>query len=203
MKIWCETTKVFAFLFLFFANFSLVSAQDSIYRLEPGTKIRVSMDSEINSEVSSVDDTFTTTLDEPFKVRETIVLPVGTVIEGRVIKVQPASFSGKGGRLTVRFETIRFANGEKRELEGVLANELKADSQQNANLLTVIGGTALGALIGGASKSGTGAMIGAGLGAGLGLGAVALRKGKEMRIRRDEKFEVELTSRLNLPVQDY
>ena len=197
------TTKIFAVFFLFLASFLTVKTQDSIYRLEPGTKILVSMDNEINSEVSGVNDTFTTTITEPLKVRETIVLPVGTVIEGRITDVERASTGGKSGSLSVKFELIRFENGEKREIEGILVNKLKARSSQKMSLLTIIGGTALGALIGAVSGTNNGALIGAGIGAGAGTGVAVLRKGKNVRIKRDEKFEIELTKQVTLPVLDY
>ena len=198
-----QTTKVFAFLFLFFASFLAARSQDSIYRLEAGTKIRVSMDNEINSEVAGVNDTFTTKIAEPVRVRETIVLPVGTVIEGRVTKVERAASGGKGGILSVRFETLRFENGEKREIEGVLVNELKAASSQKTSILAVIGGTAIGALLGAVSKAENGALIGAGIGAGAGTGVALVRKGKNVRIKTNEKFEIELKKQVTLPVQDY
>jgi hypothetical protein len=198
-----RTTKVFAFLFLFFASCLGARSQDSIYRLEAGTKIRVSMDSEINSDVAGVNDTFITKIAEPVRVRETIVLPVGTVIEGRVTKVERAAGGGKGGILSVRFETLRFENGEKREIEGVLVNELKAASAQKTSILAVIGGTAIGALLGAVSKAENGAIIGAGIGAGAGTGVALLTKAKHVRIRTNEKFEIELTKQVTLPVQDY
>jgi hypothetical protein len=198
-----RSTKIFAFLFLLFASFLHLNAQDSIYQLEAGTKIRVSMDNEISSEVASVNDTFTTVVAEPVKVRETIVLPVGTVIEGRVTKVERASSGGKGGKLSVRFETIRFENGEKREIEGILTNELKAASSQKTSILAVIGGTAIGALLGTVSKAENGALIGAGIGAGAGTGVALARKGKNVRIKTDEKFEIQLTKQVILPVLDY
>jgi len=200
---WRETTKIFALIFLLFANFSSFQAQSSIYRLEPGTRIRVQMDNEINSEVSDVNDTFTVTLAEPFKVRESIVIPAGTVIEGRVTKVEAASLGGKDGEMTVKFETIRFSNGEKREIEAVLANQLKTSRSSKAAILTVIGGTALGALIGAVSKSSNGALIGAGIGAGAGTAVAFARKGKDVRIKADEKFEIELAREVTLPVLDY
>ena len=203
MNIRRKTTNIFAFLFLLFANFSVLNAQDSIYKLEAGTKIRIQMDTEINSEISGANDTFTTKLSEPLKVRETIVLPIGTVIEGRIIKAERAASGGKGGSLSLKFETIRFENGEKRTIEGVLVNELKAASSQKANVLTVIGGTALGALLGAVSGTSSGALIGAGIGAGTGTGVAFIRKGKNVRIKTNEKFEIELTKAVTLPVLDY
>lgn len=198
-----QTTKIFAFLFLFFASFSTVNSQGSIYQLEPGTRIRVQMDNGISSDVSSVNDTFTTTIVEPVKVRETIVLPVGTVIEGRVTEVKPASGGGESGKLSVKFEKILFENGEKREIEGVLTNELKAESSHKTNILAIIGGAGIGALLGAVSKAENGALIGAGIGAGAGTGVALARKGKNVRIKTDEKFEIRLTKQVTLPVLDY
>jgi hypothetical protein len=203
MKSSRQTTKIFAFLFLFFGSFLILNAQNSIYQLGAGTRIRVRMDNEISSDVSSVNDTFTTVIAEPVRVQETVVLPVGTVIEGRVIEVEPAALGGKSGTLQVRFETIRFESGERRAIEGVLVNELKALRSPKTSVLAVIGGTAIGALIGAATKSGSGALIGAGIGAGAGTGVALARKGRDVRIKSDEKFEIELKKEVTLPVRDY
>ena len=88
-----------------------VNAQNN-YELPSGTKFRVRMDNEINSKVSSKDDTFTATVFEPVRISETVVLPVGTVIEGRITKVRRASAGNKNGEMEVRFETMRFTEGE-------------------------------------------------------------------------------------------
>ncbi len=204
MNFWRMATKIFAFFSLIFLSFISVNAQtDSIYQLQAGTKIRVRMDNEINSKASSVNDTFTATLTEPVKMREAVVLPIGTVVEGRILKVKRAAAGGQNGDLSVSFETMRFANGGKREIEGVLVNDLKTESSQTTNLLTIIGGTALGGIFGAVSKADNGALIGAGIGAGAGTGIAFLRKGQEVRIKADEKFEIELKKDVTLPILDY
>ncbi len=204
MNFYARVAKVFAVSFLLFVNFITVSGQeDSIYRLPAGTKIRLSMDSEISSKVSSVNDTFTTTVSKPLSVSNTVVLSAGTVIEGRIIKVSGAGVGGKNGRMQVRFETIRFANNIKRQIDGLLVNELKAASSRTADLFTVFGGTALGAIFGAVTKVENGALIGAGIGAGAGTGVAMLRKGKDVYIRTDEEFEIELKSEVVLPASDY
>jgi hypothetical protein len=217
-----DLTKVFAFLSALFVI--SVSAQnpdannrsssssggngDSIYTLRAGTTIRARMDNEINSAVSSVDDTFTVTVSKPVAVRETEVLPVGTVLEGRVTEVKPAFLAGGDGSFTVRFETLRLKNGAKRSIEATLTNfEIPKSSGGGGgatrNILTVLGGTAVGALIGAVSKKENGVLIGAGLGAGAGAGAVLLRKGREARIRADEDIEIRLNKDVTLPVEDF
>ena len=87
MNIWRKATKVFALSFLFFVNFISINAQ-TIYELPAGTKIRVRMDNEVNSKVSSVNDTFTTVISEPVKVRDAVVVPIGAIISGRIVKVR-------------------------------------------------------------------------------------------------------------------
>jgi len=205
MNFWRMATKIFAFFSLLFASFISANAQpeSSIYELQAGTKMIVQMDNEINSKVSSVNDTFTTKVVAPVIVRETVVLPIGAVIEGRIIKVQPASASRKGGSLTVSFEMLRLINGEKREIEGILVKQLKAESSQSANILAIISGTALGGIFGAVSKAENGALIGAGIGAGVGTGVALSRKGKNVSIKADEKFEIELTKKVTLPVPDF
>jgi len=202
MNFWRKSTKIFALFFLFFVSSIFIKAQ-SIYELPSGTKIRVQMDNGINSKVSNAGDTFTTTISEPVKVRETVVLPIGTIIEGRVTEAKRASVGSKNGSLVVSFETLRFATGEKREIKGVMVNPLAAESSQTVNILTVAGSAALGAIFGSASKGGNGALIGTAIGTGAGAGVVFLRKGKNVGIKNDEEFEIELTKSVILPVQDY
>lgn len=208
MKVRQMPTKIFAFFYLFFASFIFANAQttndnSSIYDLPVGTKIIVKMDNEINSKVSSVDDTFTTVISEPVVVRETVVVPIGTIVEGRILKVSPATTGGKHGKLEIQFEKMTFAAGENRDIEAVLVNELTVESSNTARILTVLGGTALGGILGAVSNSDNGALIGAGIGAGAGTGIALLRKGKEVSIKSDEKFEIELTKRVTVPVRDY
>jgi len=205
MNFWRIATKVFAFIFLLFVNYVSANAQidSSIYQLQADTLIRVSMDNEINSKAASVNDTFTATLAAPVIVRETVVLPIGTIVEGRVTKVRRASFGGKSGSLEVSFQTLQLINGVKREIEGVLVKDLKIESSPTTNVLTVLGGTALGGIIGAISKVENGALVGAGVGAGAGTSVAFLRKGKDVRIKADEEFEIRLTKNVTLPVQDF
>lgn len=203
MNFWLKKTKIFALLTLLFAGFISIKAQDTSFKLQPGTKIRLKMETEINSKVSSVNDTFLTKVAEPVVVRETVVLPAGTVIEGRVVKVAKAAAGGQAGKMEVVFETMRLPGGDKRKIEGVLVNALKAESSQGFNILSVVGGTALGALVGAVSKAENGALIGAGIGAGAGTGVAFARKGKNVRIKTDEEFEIELKKEVVLPVIDY
>lgn len=202
MDFWRKATKIFALFFQFFVISISINAQ-TIYELPAGTRIRVQMDNEINSKVSSVNDTFTSVVSEPVKVREAVVLPIGAIIDGRITAVKRAGTGKINGSLTLVFEMLRFENGERREINGILVNQLTVKSSPAKDILTILGSAGIGAIIGGVSKSSTGAGIGATAGTGIGLGAVFLRKGKDVRIKAREEFEIELTKTVTLPVRDY
>lgn len=204
MNFFANATKLALPVLLLFANSSFISGQtDSIYRLPAGTRIKLRMDVEINSKVSSVNDTFTAVVEKPLMVRDTIVLPAGTTFEGRVVSVSRASPGGQNGNLGIVIDKLRIGTDIRRSLDAVIVTKFKVDSTPTLDALSVIGSTAVGALIGYAAKAGTGAFIGAGIGAGVGTGTLLIRKGKELRIREDQIFEIELKSDVVMPVLDY
>lgn len=205
MNPYLKMAKVFAFLTLLFSVFtqSAIAQDDSIYHLPAGTKIMLRMDDGISSDISSKDDTFTTTIAKAVVVRNTVVLPAGTVIEGRIVKASAAASGGQSGKLEIRLETLRLTAGVRRGIDGVPVNELKAASTQTGSILSVVGGTALGALFGAVTKTSNGALIGAGIGAGAGTGVALLKKGKNIGIKRGQEFEIELKKDVNLPIEDY
>lgn len=204
MNVFAAVRKTASLLLLIFANFVIVSAQvDSIYRLPAGTRITVRLETELSSKVASKNDTFKAFVAKDVKNRETVVLPAGTEIEGRVTGVSRAKSGGKNGKLDIVFEWLRLSKDAKREIDGILITKFRTESSSTLNALSLIGGTATGALIGAAAMSGKGALIGAGIGAGMGTGIMLFKKGKELRIAKDEEFEIELKKEVVLPVLDY
>ena len=196
--------KFAAFTILIFANPSLMSAQGpSIYTLPAGTRIRLKMDVELSSHVASANDTFTATVAKPVRINDQVLLPAGAVVEGRVTGVERAGAAHKGGRLEVVFETLKVAqNAPPRRIEGGLVNKFGNSSSQLGSILSIFGGAAAGALIG-SLGGGSGALLGAGAGAGAGTGIALLKKGKDVRIKKDQEFEIELKKDVVLPVMDY
>ncbi|MGD9562446.1 MAG: hypothetical protein AB7F88_09540 [Pyrinomonadaceae bacterium] len=196
--------KVFALSILIFAISVTAAAQrSSIYTLPAGTKIRLKMDAGISSKISSVNDTFTTTVTEPISADGVVILPFGTPIEGRVVKVSHADHGGRDGTMQLRFETIRFSDRVKRSIDGVLVDELKPGSTKTASLVSIVGGAIGGALIGAIAGSGKGVLAGAGIGAAAGTAVAFAQKGKDVSIRTDEQFEIELKREVTLPTNAY
>lgn len=195
--------RILVLSLVIFVSYVAARAQvDSIYRLPVGTHITLKLDAEISSKFSGLNDTFLASVSQPLMIRNTVVLAVGTVIEGRVTGVKPAAAPGKSGKLDLAFETLRISSEESRTIDGVLVNELRP-KRDFIGILAVVGGTAGGAIFGGLARSGNGALIGAGIGAAVGTGIALNRKGKEAYIDRDSEFEILLRKEVVLPVVDY
>ena len=188
---------------LIFANSTILFGQpDSIYRLPAGTHIRLKLDAEINSKSASVDDTFLAIVSKPISVRDTIVLPAGVVVEGRVSSVVQAAAGGQNGDLVLVFERLNTSN-DKRLIDGVMIAPIFAKASRTFSILSILGGLGGGAAVGGVAGSSRGTLIGAGVGAGIGTGLALLRKGKDARLRKGAEVEIELKKGVLLPVLDY
>jgi hypothetical protein len=204
MNMHSAVTRSLATALLIFGSFVFTAAQpESIYRLPAGTRIKLKLDAEINSKVSTVNDTFIASISQPVLVRDAIVLPVGTVIEGRVTGARAASPGGKGGRLDLAFVTLELSNDQRRSIDGILVGRPDSGSISTMKVLTILGGTAIGAVFGGLARTGNGALLGAGIGAGVGTAIALSQKGKDVSIGKNVEFEIELRKEVVLPVLDY
>ena len=201
------TANVFATLILFFAICDHTAAQTSddgigsIYSLPAGTRVRLRMEGTIGSAFSSVNDTFLARVALPVVIREVTLLPVGTLVEGRVTGVSPAAIGNRPGHIDVHIETLRLSGGIARAIDAVPIAPLGA--KQPNSFWPIFGGSVIGAAIGLAAASGRGALIGAGLGGAAGAGASYSRKGRDVRLKEDDVFEIELKKEVVLPVLDY
>ena len=205
MKPFIFMTKVFAVTttLIFLNNLSVTAQPKPVNVLPEGTRIRVRMDTEVNSKVASAGDTFLVRTVEAVRNRGVMVLPKGAVIEARITAARRAAIGGTDGAMEIRFERLRITREDTVPLQARLAEPLKKDSRTMFNVLAIVGMTAAGALVGTATSHTKGAAIGALVGAGAGTGTVLIRRGEDVRIRTDEEFEIELTKELVLPTSDY
>jgi hypothetical protein len=205
------TAKVFALLILFFvinyplraqAPAELKTRTDSIYRIPVGTRIRLRMEGAISSKFSTANDTFLARVAVPVVIRDVTVLPVGTLVEGRITEASPAGLGSRNGQMDFRMETLKFSDEVNRSIDGVPVQALKA-KRHSGGWLPVIGGSILGAAVGFAVGTAPGAVIGAGIGFGIGAGARYSKKGGNVGLKDDDIFEIELKKEVVLPVLDY
>ncbi len=200
MSFMNHLARAIALTFLIFANSLFLNAQTEV---PAGTRILIRMDNGIDSGSAGVNDTFTAVTVKPLVIGELAVLPSDSTITGHVTDVVAAGHGGRSGILKLEFDAIRFPGGTERPLSAVLVNEFPVKKAGTFNALAILGGTAIGGLIGLVTKSNSGAAIGAGAGAGAGTGIALARKGKNVGIKSNEEFEIELTKAVMLPADGY
>lgn len=161
----------------------------NVITIPEGTEFKLQLHSSINSKTSKVGDRVMTTLIEPVRVEDLTVLPKGVRIDGHISEVKSAGRHGKGGYLSVLFDTITMPNGEKVAMLGSLTEvfssvdnmseyigpegDLKGGGASHKKQLAIFAApTAAAALAGG---------IGPGVAVGVasGLAALLIPKGKQ------------------------
>ncbi len=188
------------------------SSAAQTYRVERGTSFRARMNGTISSRSARVGDRFTATITEPvYAGNGAIVIPVGSIVNGRVDTVTTAKKGGDPGQIGVSFVSVRLPNGTTRNINGSLTdlntksaksdNESAAtgDDRKNDKLIFIGGGAGGGAILGGLIGGGKGAAIGAILGGLGGLAGERLTKGEDAEVKSGTEFGVYLNQAVSLP----
>ncbi len=135
----------------------------------------------VDSSKQQVGYRFTANLETNLQVGDVVVAPRGSTVYGRLANAKSAGNMSGGAELTLELTDI-VINGTAYPL---LTSTYQVASQgQGSNTAKkVVGGTGLGALIGGIAGGGKGAAIGAGAGAAVGLRHPQLAKASRYRCR--------------------
>lgn len=205
MRFFIFSTKVFAVSTLIFLNFSSLAAQPerSIYELPTGTRIKVRMDTEINSKVNRVNDTFIVRVVEPVLNRGVEMIPKGAIIDGRILKGSQAAYLGYDGVLEIDFVRLRLNRNDAIVIDAAPAKRIEPNSRTLFKVATIGGLTAVGALVGSALNSRSGTVLGAAIGGGSGSLIAFGRKGSDVKIKTNQEFEVILKKEAVLPVKEF
>lgn len=186
--------------------------------IEPETKARIVLQSQLNSKLNEVGDTVTAVLYEPIYVNTMLVLPRGTEFLGRVTEVKPAGKPLKNGRLAIIFERVAMPWGEEPVSVVVTAlddwdqdKKLKADDEgkvsgdrdgkKTAENVALGGGIGTSAGISTVLLGGSGAAGGGVIAGGL-LAGLLLTKGGDVRVAPGAIFRIKFVKPLTLPVSE-
>ncbi len=163
------------------------SGQDEL-TIPEGTEFKLQLHTTVNSKTSKSGDRVITTLIDPVAVEDQDVLPKGVRVDGHIGEVKGARRRGKGGYLTIVFDTVEMPNGQKVAILGSLTEIFSSEGGGDPNV--GVEGELKGhgasrkeqaAIIIGATAAGAAGGIGPGLAAASGgiLAAVLLPKGKQ------------------------
>lgn len=169
--------------------------------IRAGTTFRVKLETEINSRINTVNDTFIARLEEPLMSGQDLILAAGTKIEGRILNVRRAGLFARDGRLEFTFERIFPSAGSASVISArpiVFKHGNRNSAFANA---AVIGLPAAGAAMGGIAGGTRGAVIGGGLASVASF--VLFFRGREAKVTNRDVLLVVLEGDLVLPVEDF
>ncbi len=190
-------------------------AQTASETLLAGTRMRVKLETPVDSKTSRVGDGVEARLIQPVQLRDWVVVPVGTRIAGRVADVRAADKKQKmPARLRLAFDRITLPDGRVMHCAASLQSldtlyDVDAEGVATRHGVSKGGavgdvavGAAAGAGIGGIAGGGKGAEAGAGIGAAVGaLDAwaeassrwwnIELGKGKKIWLRLDQDLTLD------------
>jgi hypothetical protein len=99
-----------------------------------GTEFKLQLHTSINSKTSKSGDRVLTTLLDPVSVEDEDVLPKGVRIDGHLGEVKAAQRRGRGGELTIVFDTVEMPNGDKLAIQGSLTEVFSATGHGSDNV---------------------------------------------------------------------
>ena len=99
-----------------------------------GTEFKLQLHTTINSSTSKAGDRIMCTLIDPVAVEDRDVLSKGVRIDGHVGESRSAARKGKGGLLTIVFDTVELPNGQKVAIVGSLTEVFSSESGSDPNV---------------------------------------------------------------------
>jgi hypothetical protein len=99
-----------------------------------GTEFKLQLHSSVSSKTSHPGDRILTTLLDPVAVEDQDVLSKGTRIDGHIAEVKAAGRRGKGGDLSLVFDTVELPNGQKLAITGSLTEVFSSEGGGDPNV---------------------------------------------------------------------
>jgi len=164
--------------------------------LPSGTNLVIRMIDAVDSERSTIGQTFAASLDEPVMIDGQTVIPRGADV---VVKLVDDQKSGKlTGRTTLTLDLMSVkVNGRMVDVNTeTVTQESKSRGARTAKMAG--GGALLGTIIGAAAGGGKGAAIGLGAGAAAGAGAEIVTKGQRVHIPSETRLTFVLENAVRL-----
>jgi hypothetical protein len=177
-----------------------------------GAHVLLRMQNAINSRTAQAGDYVYLQTATPIAAGGSIIVPVGSHVQGVVVDVNRAGRIKGRADLSIRLESLTLASGQQfkfeprvASLEGdaggqkVIGNEGKVQqgsgTGRDAGRIAILAGSggALGAMVsrgGSAGNIAHGAGIGAGAGAAVGLASVLLTRGRDVELRQGSSLDV-------------
>ena len=163
-----------------------------------GTRILIRTIDPIDTTKQKTGYRFTASLEANLQADDVVVAPRGTTVYGRLAEASSAGRMSGSSQLTLELTDIMVNDTTYPVLTSTYQIKGKGEGKKTAG--KILGGTGLGALIGGIAGGGTGAAIGALAGAAGGTAVAASKKGEQLQIPSESLIEFTLQQPASLPV---
>jgi hypothetical protein len=161
-----------------------------------GTTLQIRTVEGLSSERSQPNDVFHGTLNSEVMVGETVAIPAGADVEGRVVDAKNATHYTGQSSLTLQLTRISFNGQSYNIVSDQWSKQGAARGKNTAG--KVAGGAAVGAVLGGIFGGGKGAAIGATAGAGAGAGANTITRGQQVELRPESLLSFRLQNPISV-----
>lgn len=177
-----------------------------VAQLASGTKIKVYLQSSINTASAVVGDRIVAVLTQDIKYKGVTVFPQGSVVYGILTKARHATYGSRNGRVVIDFNQIvtpenKTYNISTEKIDFTVTNDGKVAKIASNVAVGAIVGSLAGLLIGAMSGHvGAATAIGAGVGAGSAIIGGTAERGVDAEIPSFTEMELELTSPVSVTV---
>jgi type IV secretory pathway VirB10-like protein len=212
------TLLVFSTLVLAQASFSdpakaTAPASTSQVTIPAGTKVPVALKHAISTKSAREGDAVYAETTFPVVENGRILIPAGTYVQGKISQVQRAGRIKGRAEVLMHFTTLIYPSGYTVVLPGSVENvpgaektsmkgdegTIRADSNKGEKIGTVASAAGTGAVVGGLSRGGKGALIGAGIGGGVGSVIAMLTRNNEVKL--DAGTTLEMVIQREVPLE--
>jgi hypothetical protein len=184
----------------------VVSVPERSGELREGTLLKTKMINTLSTESTVTGSRFTAEVTEPIERNGRVIIPVGSILEGRVTEVHGGKRISGGALLHLETSNVTLPDGTHYIVHAQLidtgnSNEFKVTDEGTLKkkdhakeTLAVMGGvTGAGAVSGAMMGGGVGAIVGAGVGAGVST-VIWLKQDRQATLPKDAQLIFSLTT---------
>jgi len=184
---------------------AVTAANATTVEIPAGTKVALRLKQAISTKTAREGDAVYAETTFPVAINDTILIPVGTYVQGKISHIQRGGHIKGRAELLIHFTSLIYPSGYTVMLPGALENvpgaehasmqdsegTIRQDSDTGKKMETVAKTAGTGAAIGGLG-TGTwkGAGIGGGIGAGVGAAIGMLSRGGDVRLEPGTSVEM-------------
>lgn len=177
---------------------------NSMMTIPAGTKVPLSLAQAISTKTAKEGDAVYCQTAFPIVQDGRVLIPGGTYVQGKIVRVQRAGRIKGRAEVLMHFTTLIYPNGYTVMLPGSVENmpgaektsmkgpegAVRQDSQTGEKVGTIASTAGTGAVVGGLSQGGKGALIGAGIGGAVGTAIGLLTRGNDVRLQNGTSIEM-------------